>query len=94
MHRAYPHPYGYFVHKSRDGTFFADIGTVSPLGEADRSAYPLEEYDAGSVADSEEELEAGTFPSHPEKEEEETSDSECSHSDGDSSEESRYDDEL
>ena len=33
----YPHPNGYFVHKADDGTFLADIGTVSPEGGEDES---------------------------------------------------------
>lgn len=29
---AYHHPHGYAVHKAGDGTFFADVGTATPLG--------------------------------------------------------------
>jgi len=30
--RAYQHPHGYAVHKAVDGTFYADVGTATPLG--------------------------------------------------------------
>lgn len=30
--RAYQHPHGYAVHKADDGTFYADVGTATPLG--------------------------------------------------------------
>lgn len=30
--RAYQHPHGYAVHRAMDGTFFADVGTATPMG--------------------------------------------------------------